>query len=80
MKKLRASSHNAGWDVRKGDLVDVNFYSLPGGPVRSRGVVVDGVLPEQQILFPTISVYIFKTAAIATIFPNNLVEIISRAA
>ena len=64
------------WDIFEGDLVKVKRYTVDGDEYFEKGVVVAEKGFDQILLFPYISVYVFKTQMIEKHLPNT-VEIIS---
>jgi hypothetical protein len=64
------------WDIFEGDLVKVKKYHLNGELYYETGVVVPSEFTKQIVIFPYVSVYVFKTNIIEKHLPNT-VEIIS---
>ena len=64
------------WDIFEGDLVKVKKYHLSGELYYETGVVVPSEFTKQIVIFPYVSVYVFKTNIIEKHLPNT-VEIIS---
>ena len=64
------------WDIFEGDLVKIKKYDLSGKLYYQTGVVVPSEFTKQIVIFPYVSVYVFKTNIIEKHFPNT-VEIIS---
>ena len=64
------------WDIFEGDLVKVEKYHLNGELYYETGVVVPNEFTKQIVIFPYVSVYVFKTNIIEKHLPNT-VEIIS---
>ena len=64
------------WDIFEGDLVKIKKYDLDGNLYYQTGIVVPSEFTNQIILFPYVSIYVFKTSIIEKHLPNT-VEIIS---
>ena len=65
------------WDIQKGDLVKVKVSDIYGNTENLDGVILEKIATDQQTLFPTAKVYVFKLSHVTTILPSELVEIIS---
>tara|TARA_B100000700_G_scaffold272251_1_gene315742 strand:+ start:2841 stop:3095 length:255 start_codon:yes stop_codon:yes gene_type:complete len=64
------------WDIFEGDLVKVKKYNSQGELYYQTGIVVPNIAVDQIVLFPYVSVYVFKTNIIEKHLANT-VEIIS---